>query len=58
MPFKRDLALQNIPLSKQAFKMQPHIENEDVTYSPRYNLPATRINKRRALPLQEEELDG
>ena len=31
MPFKHDLALQNIPLSKQPFKMQPQIENEDVT---------------------------
>ena len=31
MPFKRDLALQNIPLSKQPFKMQPQIQNEDVT---------------------------
>ena len=31
MPFKHDLARQNIPLSKQPFKMQPQIENEDVT---------------------------
>jgi hypothetical protein len=31
IPFKCDLALQNIPLSKQPFKMQPQIENEDVT---------------------------
>jgi hypothetical protein len=31
MPFKRDLALQNIPLSNQPFKTQPEIENEDVT---------------------------
>ena len=31
MPFKPDLALQNIPLSKQPFKTQPQIENEDVT---------------------------
>ena len=38
MPFTRDLALQNIPLSKQLFKMQPQIENEDVTSSPQYNL--------------------
>jgi hypothetical protein len=29
MPFKRDLAFQNIPLSKKPFKMQPQIENED-----------------------------
>ena len=31
MPFKRDLALQNRPLSKHPFKTQPQIENEDVT---------------------------
>ena len=31
MPLKCDLALQNIPLSKQPFKMQPQIENEVVT---------------------------
>jgi hypothetical protein len=31
MPFKLDLALQNIPLSKQPFKMQPHIKHEDFT---------------------------
>ena len=31
MPFKCDLALQNIPLSKQPFKMQPQIEYEEVT---------------------------
>ena len=31
MPFKRDLALQNIPLLTQPFKTQPQIENEDVT---------------------------
>jgi hypothetical protein len=31
MPFKRDLALQNIPLSKQTFKKIPQIENEDIT---------------------------
>jgi hypothetical protein len=30
MPFKRYLALQNIPLSKQPFKTQPQIENEDI----------------------------
>ena len=48
MPFKRDLVLPNIPLSKY----------EDITWSPRYNLPATRTNKRRALSLQEVELDG
>ena len=57
-PFKRDLALQNIPLSQQPFKTQPQIENEDVTWSPRYNLHVTRINKCRALSRQEVELDG
>ena len=58
MPFKRDSALQNIPLSKQPFKTQPHIENEDITWSPQYNMLATRTNKRRALSLQEVvELD-
>src|ERR1700738_4496830 len=56
MPFKRDLALQNIPLSKQPFKTQPQIENEDVTRSPQYNLPATITTKRRALSLQETQL--
>ena len=35
--------------------MQPQIENEDITGSPQYNLPATRTNKRRALSLQEVE---
>ena len=28
MPFKRNSALQKIPLSKQPFKTQPQIENE------------------------------
>jgi len=32
MPFKHDLALWNIPLSKYPFKTQPQIENEDVTW--------------------------
>jgi hypothetical protein len=58
MPFKRNLALQNIPLSKQPFKTQLQIENEDVTWSPRYNMPVTRTNKRRALSLHEMEVDG
>jgi hypothetical protein len=58
MPFKRDLALQNIPLSKQPFKTQPQIENQDVTWSPQYSMSTTRANKRRALSLQEVELDG
>ena len=58
MPVKRDLALLNIPLSKQPFKTQPQIENEDITESPQYNMHATRINKRRALSLQEMESNG
>ena len=57
-PFKRDMALQNIYTSlKQPFTTQPQIENEDVTSNPRYNTPATIINRRRALSLQELELD-
>ena len=47
-----------IPLSKHPFKMHPQIENEDVTWSPRYNLPPTKTNKCRALWLLEVELDG
>ena len=38
MPFKRDLVLQNIQLSKQPFKTQPQIENENLTWSPQYNM--------------------
>ena len=41
MPFRHDLALQNIPLSKQPFKTQP---------------AHTRANNRRALSLQKVEL--
>ena len=58
MPFKCDLALQNIHLSKQLFIAQLQIENEEVTWSPQYNLPVTRTNKRRTLSLQEVQLDG
>ena len=58
MPFKRDLALQNVPLSKQPFKTRPQIEDEDITWSPQYNMSATRTNQRRALSLQEVKLDG
>ena len=58
MDLAHDLTIQNIPLSKQPFKMQPQIENEDVTWSSQYNLPTTRTHKRKALPLQEVELDG
>ena len=49
MPFKHDLTLQNIPLSKQPFKTQPRIGNEDVTGSPRCDLPATRTNKHKGM---------
>ena len=38
--------------------MQPQIENEDTTWRPWCNLPATRTNKCRASSLQEVELDG
>ena len=38
--------------------MQPQIGNEDVTWSPRYNMFTTKTNKRRVLSLQEAELDG
>ena len=58
MPFKHKLALQNNPLSKQPFITQPQIEKEDITWSPQYNMPIIRTNKRRALSLQEVELDG
>ena len=58
MPFVCDLALQNIHLSKQPSRTQPQIENEDITRSPQYNRPATRIDKRKGLSLQEVELDG
>jgi hypothetical protein len=38
--------------------MQPQIEKEDIIWSPQYNMLATRINKRKALPPLEMELDG
>ena len=57
MPFKRGLALQHIPLSKDPFKTQPRIENEDITWSPQHNPPVTRTNKCRASSLQEVKLD-
>ena len=57
-PFKRDLALQNIRFSKQPFSMQPQIENEDITWSPQYNMSVTTTKQRKALLLQEVELDG
>jgi len=45
-------------LSKQPFKTQAQIENEDNTGSPQQSTHATRTNKRRALSLQEMESDG
>ena len=51
-PFKIYLS-QNNPS-----KCNPRLKNEDVTWSPQYNLPTTRTNKRRALSLREVELDG
>ncbi len=58
MPFKRDLALQNMPLSKQPFKTQPHVEDERRHLSRQYDIPATRTNKRMALSWHEVALDG
>ena len=58
MFFKHNLALQNIRLSKQPFKTQSQFEIKNVTWSLRCNLPATRIDKCRALSLQEVELDS
>ena len=51
-------ALQILRVSKQPSKMQPQTKNEDITWSPQYNRSATWTNKRRALSLQEVELDG
>ena len=48
MPFKRDLALQNIPLSTQPFKTQPQIENEDVTLEILYTISPRQEHKCRA----------
>ena len=51
-----------IPLSKPSSLQNathPKLKNEDVTWSPQYNMPATRTNKHcRALPLQEVEVDA
>ena len=58
MAFKCDLDLQNIPLSKQPLKMQPHIKNENITWSSQYNLTGARTNKCKALLIQEVGLDG
>jgi hypothetical protein len=57
VPFRHELVLQSIPLSKQPFKTQLQIENEDVTWSPRYPLLTTRTDMRMALSLQEVESD-
>ena len=52
-------SFKNIPLWKQPLETQPQIENEDVvTWSPQYDPSVIRTNKRRALSLQEVELDG
>ena len=40
MPFKHDLALRNIPPSKQPCKTQPQFENKDITWSPQYHYRA------------------
>ena len=53
-----DLALRNIPLSKQPFKTQPQSENENLPWGHEYNLPDRRSNKCRALSLQEVELES
>jgi hypothetical protein len=58
MPFKCDLALRNIPLSKQPFQNATLNWNEDVIWSLQCTLPTTITNKCRALSLQEVELDG
>ena len=44
--------------SSMPFKMQPQLEIEDITWSPQYNMHATRINEHRALLLHEMELNG
>ena len=58
MPFKHDVVFQNILFSKHSFKTQSQIDNEDITWSSQYHLPTAGTNKRRALSLQEMELDG
>jgi hypothetical protein len=44
-------------IQNSLLKRNPQLENEDVTWSPRYNMPVPRTNKRRALSAQEVELD-
>ena len=46
------------PSLKITLQTQPQMENEDVTWSPQYNMPTARTNKRRALSLREVESDG
>ena len=60
MPFKRDMVLQNIPLSKHPFRTQSQIENEDVTWSSRYDMHVTRTKQQAKgiITLQEVELGG
>ena len=56
MPFKRYLALQNTPRSKQPFKTQPKLKMKMSPDILNNYIPAARTNKRRALSLQEVEL--
>ena len=42
MPFKRDLALQNTPVTKQPFKTQPQIEMKTSLEVFQYNMPTTK----------------
>ena len=41
MPFKMRFGPQNMPLSKQPFKAQSQIENEDSLESPQYDMILT-----------------
>ena len=41
---------------KKTLQNTTQIENDDVTWSPQYNVHVTRIYKHRALSLQEVEL--
>ena len=51
-PFKVYLSQNNPSKRNSKLKMK------DVTWSPQYNMPVTRTNKRRGLSLQEVELGG
>ena len=60
-PSNATLAVQNIyntPLKTTPSERNLKLQNEDVTWSPLYNLSATRTNERWALSLQEVELDA